>query len=84
MSVSFESKETNRGVLTFTIAQAAIQPELTKVFNKIKKDLSVPGFRKGHLPRPVFNQRFGEEALYQDALNNLLPDVYEAAVEEAG
>ncbi|MET3558831.1 trigger factor [Streptococcus rupicaprae] len=84
MSVSFETKETNRGVLTFTIAQADIQPELTKVFNKIKKDLAVPGFRKGHLPRPIFNQRFGEEALYQDALNNLLPDAYEAAVKEAG
>lgn len=84
MSVSFETKETNRGVLTFTIAQEAIQPELTKVFNKIKKDLSVPGFRKGHLPRPVFNQKFGEEALYQDALNNLLPAAYEAAVAEAG
>lgn len=84
MSVSFETKETNRGVLTFTIAQADIQPELTKVFNKIKKDISVPGFRKGHLPRPVFNQKFGEEALHQDALNNLLPDAYEAAVTEAG
>ncbi|MGT2785107.1 trigger factor [Streptococcus merionis] len=84
MSVSFETKETNHGVLTFTIAQADIQPELTKVFNKMKKDIAVPGFRKGHLPRPVFNQRFGEEALYQDALNNLLPDAYEAAVKEAG
>lgn len=83
MSVSFESKETNRGVLTFTIAQADIQPELTKVFNKVKKDISVPGFRKGHLPRPIFNQRFGEEALYQDTLNNLLPNAYEAAVKEA-
>lgn len=84
MSVSFESKETNRGVLTFTITQATIQPELTKVFNKVKKDISVPGFRKGHLPRPVFNQKFGEEALYQDTLNNLLPASYESAVKEAG
>ena len=83
MSVSFESKETNRGVLTFTIAQADIQPELSKVFNKVKKDLNVPGFRKGHIPRPIFNQKFGEEALYQDALNNLLPNAYEAAVKEA-
>lgn len=83
MSVSFESKETNRGVLTFTIAQADIQPELTKVFNKVKKDLNVPGFRKGRIPRPIFDQKFGEEALYQDALNNLLPNAYEAAVKEA-
>lgn len=84
MSVSFESKETNRGVLTFTIAQDAIKPELDRVFNKVKKDINVPGFRKGRLPRAVFNQKFGEEALYQDAMNALLPAAYEAAVAEAG
>ena len=84
MSVSFENKETNRGVLTFTIGQDQIKPELDRVFNSVKKTINVPGFRKGHLPRPVFNQKFGEEALYQDALNNLLPNAYEAAVKEAG
>ena len=84
MSVSFENKETNRGVLTFSISQEQIKPELDRVFNSVKKTINVPGFRKGHLPRSVFNQKFGEEALYQDALNNLLPTVYEAAVKEAG
>ena len=84
MSVSIEKKETNRGVLTFTISQEQIKPELDRVFNSVKKTINVPGFRKGHLPRPVFNQKFGEEALYQDALNNLLPNAYEAAVKEAG
>ena len=84
MSVSFENKETNRGVLTFSISQKQIKPELDRVFNSVKKTINVPGFRKGHLPRPVFNQKFGEEALYQDALNNLLPTAYEAAVKEAG
>ncbi|NQQ32362.1 trigger factor [Streptococcus suis] len=84
MSVSFEAKETNRGVLTFTIGQDAIKPELDRVFNKVKKDINLPGFRKGHLPRAVFNQKFGEEALYQDVVNALLPVAYEAAVTEAG
>ncbi|MBP2624047.1 trigger factor [Streptococcus oricebi] len=84
MSVSFENKETNRGVLTFTIGQDVIKPELDKVFKSVKKDIAVPGFRKGHIPRAVFNQKFGEEALYQDTLNNLLPAAYEAAVKEAG
>lgn len=84
MSVSFEAKETNRGVLTFTIAQDAIKPELDRVFNKVKKEINVPGFRKGHLPRAIFNQKFGEEALYQEAVNALLPAAYEAAVAEAG
>lgn len=84
MSVSFETKETNRGVLTFTIGQDAIKPELDRAFNKIKKDINLPGFRKGHLPRAVFNQKFGEESLYQDVVNALLPAAYEAAVTEAG
>ncbi|GGE34935.1 trigger factor [Streptococcus himalayensis] len=84
MSVSFETKETNRGVLTFTISQEQIKPALDKVFNDVKKNLNVPGFRKGRIPRPIFNQKFGEEALYQDALNDLLPAAYEGAVTEAG
>ena len=82
MSVSFENKATNRGVITFTIGQDKIQPALDQAFNKIKKDLNVPGFRKGHMPRTVFNQKFGEEALYEDALNAILPVAYEAAVAE--
>ncbi|HEQ4235855.1 TPA: trigger factor, partial [Streptococcus pyogenes] len=40
--------------------------------------------RKGHMPRPVFNQKFGEEVLYEDALNIVLPEAYEAAVTELG
>ena len=84
MSVSFENKETNRGVLTFTIGQDQIKPALDRAFNAVKKNIAVPGFRKGHIPRPVFNQRFGEESLYQDVLNALLPAAYEAAVKAAG
>ena len=44
----------------------------------------IPGFRKGHLPRPIFDKKFGEESLYQDVMNALLPNAYEAAVKEAG
>ncbi|HEP6117006.1 TPA: trigger factor [Streptococcus pyogenes] len=84
MSTSFENKATNRGVITFTISQDKIKLALDKAFNKIKKDLNAPGFRKGHMPRPVFNQKFGEEVLYEDALNIVLPEAYEAAVTELG
>ncbi|HHL9983201.1 TPA: trigger factor [Streptococcus pyogenes] len=84
MSTSFENKATNRGVITFTISQDKIKPALDKAFNKIKKDLNAPGFRKGHMPRPVFNQKIGEEVLYEDALNIVLPEAYEAAVTELG
>ena len=82
MSVSFENTATNRGVVTFTIGQDKIQPALDQAFNKVKKNLNAPGFRKGHMPRAVFNQKFGEEALYDDALNAILPSAYEAAIAE--
>ena len=84
MSVSFENKATNRGVITFTIGQDKIKPALDQAFNKVKKNLNAPGFRKGHIPRAVFNQQFGEEALYDDALNAILPAAYEAAIAELG
>lgn len=84
MSVSFENTATNRGVVTFTIGQDKIQPALDQAFNKVKKNLNAPGFRKGHMPRAVFNQKFGEEALYDDALNAILPVAYEAAIAELG
>ena len=84
MSVSFENTATNRGVVTFTIGQDKIQPALDQAFNKVKKNLNAPGFRKGHMPRAVFNQKFGEEALYDDAFNAILPAAYEAAIAELG
>ena len=84
MSVSFENTATNRGVVTFTIGQDKIQPALDQAFNKVKKNLNAPGFRKGHMPRAVFNQKFGEQALYDDALNAILPAAYEAAIAELG
>lgn len=57
---------------------------MDRAFVKVRKTLNVPGFRKGKVPRQIFNQRFGEEALYQDALDILLPEVYSAAIDEAG
>ncbi|MGM0212993.1 trigger factor [Enterococcus sp. AZ109] len=83
MTATFEKTSTNEGVLTFSIEQAEIQKGLTTAFNKVKKDLTVPGFRKGKISRQVFNRMYGEEALYEDALNAVLPEAYEAAVKEA-
>lgn len=84
MSVKWEKKEGNVGTLTFEIEQSKIKEGLDKAFVKVRKTLNVPGFRKGKVPRQIFNQRFGEEALYQDALDILLPEVYSDAVDEAG
>jgi trigger factor len=84
MSAKWEKKGTNDGVLTFSIERPVIEKGLTQAFNKVKKNLNVPGFRKGKVSRQVFNRMYGEAALYEDALNAVLPEVYEAAVKEAG
>ncbi|OJG19661.1 trigger factor [Enterococcus canis] len=84
MTAKWEKKGTNDGVLTFEIDQTLIQKGMTEAFNKVKKNLNVPGFRKGKVSRQVFNRMYGEEALYEDALNAVLPEAYEAAVAETG
>ena len=84
MTASFEKTGVNNGTLTFTIGQDMIAKGLDTAFNKDKKNLNVPGFRKGKVSRTVFNKMYGEEALYEEALNAVLPESYEAAVAESG
>ncbi|MGO2940294.1 MAG: trigger factor [Pseudolactococcus laudensis] len=83
MTASFEKTGVNNGTLTFTIGQDTIAKGLNIAFDKVKKNLNVPGFRKGKVSRTVFNKMYGEEALYEEALNAVLPESYEAAVAES-
>lgn len=84
MTAKWEKKDANDGVLTFEITEEKIKEGIEKAFNKVKKNLDVPGFRKGKVSRQVFNKMYGEEALYEDALNVVLPEAYAAALEESG
>jgi len=84
MSAKWEKEEgTNNGKLTFEIQPDKIKEGLDTAFNRVKKSLNVPGFRKGKVPRQIFNKMFGEESLYQDALNAILPEEYSKAVQES-
>lgn len=82
MAAKWEKKEGNQGELTFEIGADKISEGIDKAFQRTKKNLNVPGFRKGKVPRQIFNQMYGEEALYQDALNIVLPEAYEEAIKE--
>lgn len=84
MTANWEKTENGYGVLTFEISEPQKKVAIDKAFNKVKKNLNVPGFRKGKVTRSVFNRMFGETSLYEDALNNVLPVAYPLAVEEAG
>ncbi|KKK35684.1 trigger factor [Salinicoccus sediminis] len=84
MAQKWEKQEGNEGVLTVTVPATEVDSALDEAFKKVSKQVSVPGFRKGKVPRQMFEKRFGVESLYQDALDILLPKAYTEAVEEAG
>jgi trigger factor len=84
MTASFEKTGTNTGVLTFTIDQDTIKKGLDQAFDKVKGNLEIDGFRKGKVPRSAFDKMYGEEVLYEETLNIVLPEAYEKAVKEAG
>ncbi|MGM9886501.1 MULTISPECIES: trigger factor [unclassified Lactococcus] len=83
MTASFEKTGVNNGTLSFSIDQETIKNGLDKAFNKVKGNIAVPGFRKGKISRQMFNRMYGEEALYEEALNAVLPEAYDAAVKVA-
>lgn len=84
MPAIWEKKEGNQGVLTVEVEAEKVNKSLDEAFKKVVKKVNVPGFRKGKVPRSIFEKRFGVEALYQDAVDILLPEAYAQAVEETG
>jgi trigger factor len=84
MSVKFEKLEGNQGVLTVEVDAAKVNEGLDAAFKKVVTKVNVPGFRKGKMPRAMFEKRFGIESLYQDAIDILLPEAYANAIEESG
>lgn len=84
MSAKWEKLEGNKGVLTVEVDQETVNKGLDEAFKKVVKQVHIPGFRKGRIPRSLFEKRFGVESLYQDALDVILPEAYTSAVEETG
>lgn len=82
MSAKWEKQEGNKGVLTFEVPADEFEKALDQAFKKVVKDVQLPGFRKGKVPRGLFEKRFGVEALYQDAVDIVLPNAYGKAVDE--
>lgn len=83
MTVKWEKQEGNKGVLTFEVSPEEFDKALDQAFKKVSKDVQIPGFRKGKIPRGLFEKRFGVEALYQDAVDIVLPGAYTKAIDEA-
>ncbi|QWQ38249.1 trigger factor [Gemella sp. zg-570] len=75
-------KEDGQVVVAFSSSSEEFNKALDVAFKKVVKRVNAPGFRKGKLPRNVFNKMYGEESLYQDAVDYLLPAAYQKAIED--
>ncbi len=84
MTAKWEKQEGNEGLLTVEVESEKFDKALDQAFKKVVKQVQVPGFRKGKMPRGLFEQRFGVESLYQDAVDIILPEAYSGAIDETG
>lgn len=85
MSLKSANKvETNKHELEIEISAEAFEAAVQAAYLKAKKNINVPGFRKGHAPRKIVEKEYGEGVFYEDALNAIIPAEVDTAVEEAG
>lgn len=84
MAVKSEQVEKNLVKLTFEVSSEEFAKAINKAYAKNVKKYSVPGFRKGKVPKSVIEKYYTEAVFYDDAVNSVLPEAYEAALSEAG
>lgn len=84
MTATWKKIDKNVGILEVEVDASQVNAALDKAFRKVSAQVNVPGFRKGKVPRPIFEAKFGIESLYRDAIDILLPDAYSAAIKETG
>ena len=84
MSVQVEKLEKNMVKLTIEVPAEEVEKALNAAYQKQKNSISVPGFRKGKVPRAMIEKMYGVEVFYEEAANNLMQNSYAAAVDESG
>ncbi len=82
MSLQVEKLEKNMAKLTIGVPAEELEKAIDNAYRKNRKKISVPGFRKGKVPRQMIEKMYGKEIFYEDAINELIPGAYEKALEE--
>ncbi|MCI8532887.1 MAG: trigger factor [Lachnospiraceae bacterium] len=84
MSVQVEKSEKNMAKLTIEVSAEKVEKAIQTVYQKAKKNINIPGFRKGKAPRQLIEKMYGKEVFYNDAIDELLPGAYSEAADECG
>ena len=84
MSLQVEKLEHNMAKLTIEVSAEELEKALQGAYLKQKKNISIPGFRKGKVPRQMIEKMYGPEVFYDDAANKLIPDAYGKVYDEEG
>ena len=82
MSQTVEKKEHNMAVITVEVPAEEFEKAVEKAYQRNKKSISVPGFRKGKVPRQLIEKMYGKEVFFEDAANICVPDAWEKAYDE--
>lgn len=83
MKVDAKALGNNKVEVQVECPEEQVAEALDRAYRKIVRQVSIPGFRKGKVPRQILEMRYGVEVLYDDAIDFLLPQVYQAALDEA-
>ena len=84
MSVQVEKLEKGMAKLTIEVPYEELDKAIEKVYQQQKSKISIPGFRKGKVPRNMVEKIYGKGVFLEDAANQVIPDAYEKAYEECG
>lgn len=82
MSLQVEKLEKNMAKLTIEAGADELEKAIEKAYQKQKNQISIPGFRKGKVPRQMVEKMYGKEVFYEEAANLLIPDAYDKALDE--
>lgn len=80
MNVKSVEKEAIHAKVTVEVTRAELEPVINKVYLKVRKDISMPGFRKGKAPRMVIEAAYGKHVFFEDAIEDMFPDIYKECV----
>lgn len=84
MSLKVENLEHNMAKLTIEVPAEDVEKALQAAYLKQRKQISVPGFRKGKVPRQMIEKMYGAAVFYEEAANKMIPEAYSKAYDECG